>query len=259
MRYGIVGTGSSANSYIFEAQSGLYIIDNGFSLKEFKSRVSKLGFNYTDIKGIFLTHNHGDHMKGVSSLSKDLEIPVYAHKFLKGDFFKHIKIEPEQHYTLDGMDVMPFELSHDAPNSIGFYFKIGDTRFTLITDTGLITPKMYFLAKRSNILFLEANYSVDMLKSSDYPVFLKNRILSSRGHLSNADAIKFLNDLAADEQNINIVYLCHLSKNCNSVDELENCFINNYKGDIPYRICQRDEYIIPEVVNRPDMVKITSD
>ncbi len=244
MRYAVIGSGSSANSYIFEVGQDLYVIDNGFSLKEFKTRVKILGFNYTDIKAVFLTHTHSDHSKGVGALSRDLEIPVYAHIDVQGDFFQHKGIEPSKHYIINELNIMPFELSHDAEHSISYYFKIGDVRYTLITDTGVITPQMFELARRSDILFLEANYCEDMLKEGTYPGFLKRRISSNVGHLSNRAAIKLLNDLSDESEcNISYVYLCHLSKNNNSVQAVKNDFEEYYDGDFPYRICNRDESV----------------
>lgn len=244
IRYAVVGSGSSANSYIFEAGEDLYVIDNGFSLKQFKKRVEELGFKYTSIKAIFLTHTHSDHLKGVGALSRDLEIPVYAHMDLREDFYIHKGIEPHKHYILNDLNIMPFELSHDAENSLGYYFKIGETRFTLITDTGVLTSQMFELAKRADILFLEANYNDEMLKKGSYPGFLKRRISSNLGHLSNSAAIDFLNDLSdEDDCNISFVYLCHLSKNNNSVEAVQNDFHEYYEGRFKYRICNRDEAV----------------
>lgn len=257
MNFAVIGSGSSANSYIFEAGEDLFVIDNGFSLKEFKERVRELGFQYTRIKGIFLTHIHSDHSKGVGALSKDLEIPVYAHKNTKGDFYVHKGIEAREHYIIGDLNIMPFDLSHDAPNSISYYFKIGETRVTLITDTGVITREMFELAKRSNILFLEANYCEEMLESGKYPPFLKRRISSNVGHLSNRSSITFLNDISKEEDCvIESVYLCHLSKNNNSVEVLQNNFKEFYTGTLPYRICNRDEAVLG---NLPlEMVKLTN-
>ncbi|QEN03776.1 MBL fold metallo-hydrolase [Thiospirochaeta perfilievii] len=244
MRYAVIGSGSSANSYIFEVGKDLFVIDNGFSLKEFKLRVNKLGFKYTDIRAVFLTHTHSDHSKGVGPLSRDLEIPVYAHKNIKGDFYIHKPIEPFKHYVINELNIMPFDLSHDAKDSISFYFKILEKRVTIITDTGMITPQMYNLAKRSHLLFLEANYCDKLLKSGPYPDFLKRRIQSNVGHLSNISAINFLNDLTSDDNCcISYVYLCHLSKNNNSIEAVERDFSELYTGEIPYRICNRDESV----------------
>lgn len=241
MKYAIIGSGSSANSYIFEAGNSTYVIDNGFSLREFKKRVQNLGFKYTNIKAVFLTHIHSDHFKGVGALSRDLEIPVYTHLKTKGDFYVNKGMEPGKHYELDGLNIMPFDLSHDAPNAIGYYFKIDDVRYTLITDTGVVTYQMYQYAKRSDILFLEANYNEDMLNNGPYPIYLKRRIKADTGHLSNNSAIKFLNDLDGDGADIKHVYLCHLSKNNNSVEACQSDFNKYYTAKFPYRICNREE------------------
>ncbi|MBN2619142.1 MAG: MBL fold metallo-hydrolase [Spirochaetales bacterium] len=244
MRYAVVGSGSSANSYIFEVGEDLFVIDNGFSLKEFKRRVEDLGFNYSKIRGIFLTHTHSDHAKGVGPLSRDLEIPVYAHSKVKSDFYIHKKVESEKHYIINGLNIMPFDLSHDAPNSISYYFKIEDKRYTVITDTGIITPRMFELAKRSDVLFLEANYCENMLKAGSYPYYLKKRISSDMGHLSNVSAINFLNNLSETQDcNLKYVYMCHLSKNNNSIEALQRDFDELYRGAVPYRICKRDEAV----------------
>lgn len=241
MKYAIIGSGSSANSYIFEAGNSTYVIDNGFSLREFKKRVQNLGFKYTNIKAVFLTHIHSDHFKGVGALSRDLEIPVYTHLKTEGDFYIHKKLVPGEHCKLDGLDIMPFDLSHDAPNALGYYLMINDVRYTLITDTGIVTPIMTQLAKRSDILFLEANYNEEMLNKGPYPIYLKRRIKANTGHLSNDSAIKFLNELDKDGANIKQVYLCHLSKNNNSVEACQSDFDKYYTAKFPYRICNREE------------------
>ena len=245
MRYAVIGSGSSANSYIFESGEDLFIIDNGFSLKQFKTRVAELGFNYNKIKAVFLTHMHSDHSKGIGALSRDLEIPVYAHKSIQGDFYIHKRVEPTKHYIIGNLNIMPFELSHDSPHSISYYLKINQSRVTLITDTGVITSQMYELARRSNILFLEANYNIDLLKESAYPHFLKRRISSDVGHLSNNAAITLLNDLSRDEKcNISLTYMCHMSKNSNNKEVLQKDFDNIYSGSIKYIICGRDKSVL---------------
>lgn len=255
MKYAIIGSGSSANSYIFESGNSTYVIDNGFSLREFKRRVNELGFKYTNIKAVFLTHTHSDHMKGVGRLSRDLEIPVYTHHKTNGDFYTQKGLEPGKHYEFDGLNILPFDLSHDAPNAIGYYFKVDDVRYTLITDTGVVTYQMYQFAKRSDILFLESNYNEEMLNKGPYPVYLKRRIKSDTGHLSNENAIKLLNDLGNDGASIKQVYLCHLSKNNNSVEACQEDFDRLYNANFPYRICNREE---PVSYKETFGVKITS-
>lgn len=246
LNYAVISSGSKANSYIFESNNSLYVIDNGFSLKEFKKRVIALGFDYNNIKGIFVTHSHSDHLKGVSKLSLDLKIPVYAHSEIKGNFYKHMKIEPDKRYEIDKLDIVTFKLSHDSKNPkeipLSYSIKIDNQRFTLITDTGVITSEIYNLCKNSDILFIESNYNTDLLENGTYNDFLQDRIKWT--HLSNTQTIDFLNDLSKEKDcNISDVYLIHISENNNSVEAINKDFKNYYHGSFNHIICNNGESV----------------
>ena len=211
---------------------------------EIKKRVKDLGFNYSKIKGIFLTHSHADHKKSVGALSRDLKIPVYTDKENTGNYFKHIILQGEKRYIIDDIDTITFKLSHDAVNPLGFSFKFNDKRLTFITDTGEITGTMYALCKVTDILFIEANYSIEGLKNSTYTDYLKARISSSTGHLSNNQTIDLLNDLSSEEScNISNVYLTHISDNSNSEKAICMDFRIYYKGRFSYTICNNGESV----------------
>lgn len=250
IRYSVLGSGSAANSYIFDTGDFLFVIDNGFTVKEFVRRARLLKYNPADIKYLFLTHTHSDHLKGVAALSRTFQIPVYAHegtdksKLKPEECYEVVYIREKSHYVLGNLDIMPFSTSHDASCSLGYYFMCNDTRFTQITDTGIVTEEMYNCALRSDILFLESNYCEDMLHKGSYPYFLKRRISSDRGHLSNRAAARFLHDLSCDSRcKIEQVYLCHLSENNNTPEAVKECFQEHYKGSVPYRICERSEMV----------------
>jgi glyoxylase-like metal-dependent hydrolase (beta-lactamase superfamily II) len=125
MRYAVIGSGSCGNSYIFKTKNSGFVVDNGYSFSEFRRRAEAFGFNIKDIKFIFLTHVHGDHLRGVEALSNKLEIPVFTAENLdvsqwvtKG-FFKQVGIIPGQDYCLDDFSFTVFPTFHDAPNSVG--------------------------------------------------------------------------------------------------------------------------------------------
>ena len=248
MKHAVIGSGSKANSYIIESNSNLYVIDNGFSLKEFKKRINSMGFDYSKIKGIFLTHKHADHKLGVGRLSRDLKIPVYSSSNLNDNFYKHIPVEANKKYILPDIEVITFQLSHDTDNPIGYSIKTSDNqRFTVITDTGLITPEMYMLAKYSTNLLIEANYNKKILQENSYPDKLKLRISGDTGHLSNNQTIELLNDLSKEHGClIKNVYLCHISENSNSPEAIKEDFKNLYNGRFNYIICNNNESVIIE-------------
>lgn len=225
VKYAVLGSGSSANSYIFELDNMSFIIDNGFTCKEIFRRAGTLNFDLQKLKFILLTHTHQDHSRGVGELSRKLKVPVVMHKNLSRGTTKKLgihsrfDIEPGKEYTLDSLKFVSFATSHDAENSLGFYFVLGGTHFTLLTDTGIIPEEVMPYVMKSQVLFLEANYDEKMLENGPYPSFLKQRIASDKGHLSNRASFDFLKMLD-ENTGPSTVYLCHLSDTNNSMDIL---------------------------------------
>lgn len=250
IRYAVLGSGSSANSYIFEKGNSSFIIDNGFTAKELLRRMKALGFDPRKLEFIFLTHIHTDHLKGVERLSVDLQIPVVInqslpiHQYVKGELYKTLSIVPGKEYCSGKLTFSAFETYHDAPSSLSYYFDFGCTKVTVITDTGKFDENMIDMAASSHILFLESNYSEEMLEQGTYPPFLKQRIRSEHGHLSNyqsAEFIKLITD--REEYSLEQIYLCHLSKNNNSVDKVREEIGEDCGMGIPVRICDRGEMV----------------
>ena len=154
VRYAVLGSGSSANAYIFEKDNFSFIIDNGFSLKELSRRAGVAGFDLSRVKFILLTHTHSDHFNGVGTLSRKYKIPVVVHHMLSDDDFNKMKpfsrldVVPGKEYSFDGLSFTPFSTSHDACCSLGFYFSLGKKTFMLLTDTGVVTDEMRIMLSR---------------------------------------------------------------------------------------------------------------
>ncbi len=245
IKYAVLGSGSSANSYIFQMGEFSFIIDNGFSLKELTRRADLSGFDLAKVDFILLTHTHSDHFSGVGILSRKYKIPVVVHHLLPEENFNEknphsrLDIVPGEEYKLDSLTLIPFSTSHDSCCSLGFFFSLGDITFMLLTDTGTITEEMYNFARKTEILFLEANYSPEMLASGSYPQFLKKRISSNKGHLSNNDAIEFLNSIK--DGILKKVYLCHLSGSNNTPDRVKSDLISKLNWDTDIQICSKGE------------------
>lgn len=249
-RYAVLGSGSSANSYIFELDGFSFILDNGFSARELNRRMKELSFKPENLEFIFLSHIHSDHLKGVERLSLEQKVPVVIHqnlninKYTTNEVFHKLSVSPMQSYQYKALGFTPFSTSHDAPASLSYYFEFGGKKITVITDTGVVDENMYNFALQSDILFLESNYSVQKLESGNYPLFLKKRISSDVGHLSNYQTADFLKKLHQNPHcSVKQIYLCHLSKNNNSVDVVDREIQEIYHGDIPYRICDRGELV----------------
>lgn len=250
VRYAVIGSGSSANAYIFEYNNYSIIIDNGFSYRQMVIRAKELDFNLENVKYLFLTHTHQDHFKGVEMLSKKLRVPVVVHenldlkKKLKSHLYKRKNITPGKSYNDGDFYFKAFNTSHDADYSISYHFKLGEKIFTIITDTGMITDEMKEFAFASDVLFIEANYNETMLGKGPYPFLLKQRIMSCFGHLSNKDAISFLN--IAESQNnkrLKRAYFCHLSDTNNSIEVLKRDIESSLKWNGSWYICPKGQTV----------------
>jgi phosphoribosyl 1,2-cyclic phosphodiesterase len=250
LKYAVLGSGSSANSYIFEYKGFAFIVDNGFSCRKVIERAEAAGFKTENVKYIFLTHSHDDHFRGIELLSRRLKAPVVVHRKLdlnrkiKKHFYKRRDIEPGKSYTEGDFRFRAFLTSHDADYALSYHFQLGPAVFTIITDTGCVSREMLILAAGSDILFLEANYCEKMLANGPYPAFLKKRIASELGHLSNTAAAVFLNDAGSMENSrLKKVFFCHLSDTNNSPAVLEQEMRRRLKWAGPWVICPKGEFI----------------
>jgi phosphoribosyl 1,2-cyclic phosphodiesterase len=222
LSYTILGSGSKANSYYFRHNDFAFVIDNGFTLKHWRQRFFKVQEDEGLIQFIFLTHAHSDHLRGIEALSRSLNVPVVTHKgmnidkIFKKDGVSALDVDWLKTYEFGPLSFFPFPLHHDALLALSYHFRLGGKRFTLLTDSGHTDRRMFNLAKRSQILFLESNYCPEMLANGPYPRYLKKRIAGQMGHLSNHQARDFLLQLAEDpECQLEKVYLVHLSETNN--------------------------------------------
>jgi phosphoribosyl 1,2-cyclic phosphodiesterase len=227
------------------------MVDNGFSLREALARMEQAGISPASLDGIFLTHTHGDHLKGVGPLCRRFGLPLFTAADLRlpdslGRIPKRFELKPGSEYRFSWMECLPFATSHDADRSISFSFSIMGERITIITDTGKVTDEMAALASRSRLLFLEANYDEAMLASGPYPPFLQARISSSTGHLSNRQAADFLGALKVSEAP-ELTYLCHLSENNNSPECVSAEFAASAAAQMSYKVVRRGQLICGEL------------
>ncbi|HOV63423.1 MAG TPA: MBL fold metallo-hydrolase [Spirochaetia bacterium] len=253
VRFAVLGSGSASNAYIFEDGENAFCVDNGFSFKEFSLRAEEAGFDLGKLRCVFLTHCHEDHIRGVGALSRKLKIPVAVHRdldlapYLKGKVYKRLNVEVGKEAPVGGISCIPFKTMHDAPHSVSYHFSLGGVRFTLITDTGIVTEEMFRYACISDVIFLEANYNPFMLEQGPYPQSLKKRIKGRYGHLSNPDAIDFLNRVHRVQPSKSIAtYFCHLSDVNNSSAQLEADIASSLSWSGSYVICPKNSLVSGE-------------
>ena len=261
MKFKILASGSKGNMTYIEAKDTRIILDAGLSFKEIALRSD---IDLSKIDAILLTHEHSDHISNLLPLLKRTNAVLYANKKsienlikVKHYNFDGIKIQYLQNnkkYLIKDISIFTMELSHDASNCNGFIFSCEKETFGYITDTGLV-PLVYMeLLKKVDTLIIEANHDIEMLNDSDRPWYLKQRILSFKGHLSNITCGEVLNRLLK-EKKIKKVVLAHLSEECNEEHLAIDTVLGLIEGDyIPkiYVAKQRESLNFIEVAKDED-------
>ncbi|MBO4563547.1 MAG: MBL fold metallo-hydrolase [Clostridia bacterium] len=223
MKFSPLFSGSSGNCSVISSAGTNILVDAGMPGRAIVSALSDVNIDPHDISAIVVTHEHSDHIKGIGILSRRFDIPVYANEgtwtamspFIGDIAMKNIRtFVTGQNFYIGDIDLTPFRTSHDAAEPVGYSFFNKGVRIVYMTDTGCVPEALRDTASGADLLFLESNHDVDMLKHGPYPYQLKRRILSDRGHLSNAAAGELLNKLYPT--GVRRVILAHLSRENNT-------------------------------------------
>lgn len=219
------GSGSSGNCYLLYTDNDALMIDAGIGTRTLKKRFADYGLRLDSVRHILVTHDHADHVKSVGCLSHEYDLPVYAtskvHSGIKHNYCvrhkpdeQHIRrLEKGRTEQIGDFEVTPFDVPHDSTDNVGYRIRTGNVTFCLITDAGSVTEEMKERIAEADYLVIEANHDEQMLTSGNYPQYLKERILSPTGHLSNRTCGETLAQCAT--KRLKKVWLCHLSEENN--------------------------------------------
>ena len=219
------GSGSSGNCYYFGTATDGLMIDIGVGLRTLKKYCKDYGIQLLSVKHLLITHDHADHIKSVGSFSYEYQVPVYAtkavHVGIDHNYCIQRKVSDEmkkyievgQPFTVGSFHVRPFEVPHDASENVGYEIQVEGVTVVIITDVGSITEEIKDVISRANYLIIEANHDVEMVQSGPYPPYLKKRILSPNGHLSNTECGMTIAENMSES--LRHVWLCHLSEENN--------------------------------------------
>ncbi len=201
----VLRSSSKGNASLISTDSCKILLDCGISGKSLEESLSLLNVSPLELDAILITHEHSDHTKGVNTVSKKYNLPVFATYGTWG----HLKrtcpniasqnintIGESETFFLGNITITPFPLSHDAAQPVGYAFQTDSDKISVVTDTGVITDCILNTVKGSRTILLESNYDLFMLEAGNYPYDLKRRIKSEIGHLSNDDAALTALDLA---------------------------------------------------------------
>ena len=221
MRFVILGSGSGGNAAVVECGAQRLMIDAGLSAKQLTLRLAQVGIDPGTLDGILLTHEHGDHVRGLKVLLKQYPLPVFA----TADTAQMVRetgvaggkwklFEAGRTFAIGATTIASFPTQHDAADPVGFVIDHQATRLGVVSDAGFVTPNMTETLRGLNGLFVEANYD-DALLDADTkrPWPTKQRIRSRHGHLSNLQVMDLVREIAHPA--LSRVVLGHLSADCN--------------------------------------------
>ena len=226
IRFCTLFSGSSGNCTYIESGSFSILIDAGASLRAIKRTLEAIGVDIANVNAVFITHEHSDHISGLQVLASRYNMPVYANEgTIKGILNECGKIsdgrlselETGRSVEIGEMNISSFATSHDSRESVGYTIHISGHRIAVATDLGLIDDTVMNAITSCEIVMLESNHDLGMLKNGNYPYFLKRRIMSDRGHLSNESCSIVLPSLL--ECGAKHFVLAHLSRD-NNLPEL---------------------------------------
>ena len=257
-----LNSGSNGNCYYIGNDEEAILVDAGISCRETEKRLKRLGLSMTKIKAIFVSHEHGDHITGVSVLAKKYQLPVYitasTHTHGRLQLEKHLVKTFEAHNpaTIGRLSITAFPKFPDASDPHSFIVANHTVKVGIFTDIGIACEQVISYFGQCHAAFLEANYDEEMLEKGSYPWHLKNRIRGGMGHLSNAQALQlFINHRPAFMSHL---FLSHLSKN-NNTPELVQALFHPHAGNTEIIVASRYNETAVYQVNHTEnpLLKIT--
>lgn len=219
IRVAALGSGSSGNALVIAAGNTTLLLDCGFTMKETIARLQHLNLTPGDLDAVLLSHEHGDHVKGVGPLSRKFALPVWCthgtYQQARDNRFHAVRVfHAHEVFAIGDVEIDPFPTPHDAAESCQFVFEYERARFATVTDLGISTAHVTQKLADINGLLVECNYDNDMLANGPYPPSLQARIRSNYGHLGNEQAGELLQSI--DHAELHCILLGHLSEQNNS-------------------------------------------
>ena len=228
MRFASLGSGSKGNATLVEADSSCLLVDCGFSMRETVKRLQAIQRTPQQLSAIVVTHEHGDHIKGVLPLARKYQLPVYMtagtaaairDKSRSAELQNITIINDGNRFNVGELEVQPVAVPHDAREPVQFLFRTVQHCLGVLTDVGTITPYVAACYQDCDGLLLECNHDLQMLAAGPYPPALKRRVSSNWGHLNNLQSADLLSQIECSK--LQHLVLGHISLQNNSIERVQ--------------------------------------
>lgn len=246
MEFALAASGSAGNCFLLDDNGVRIMIDCGTTKRYLKEVFTKLRFTNEELQAVLITHDHSDH---VSQIRHFTSHPVYSPVELADQDI--IPVKPQKAFTVGGLQITPLALSHDAMNTTGYIIENSHEKLVYITDTGYINQRYLKLISDADYYVMESNHDTSMLMKTRRPQYVKARIISDQGHLSNEDCAWTLNKIITERTKM--VILAHISREGNTREKAlevnRDYILRNHNGRL-YRdlvLCAAGQY---EVVRK---------
>ena len=254
MKVCVLSSGSGGNCTLIESGKTKILVDLGTSSLYAEKRLREINIEPEEIDGIFITHTHVDHIKGIKVFLKKYNTKLYLSEIILKEIYNEIKPQNyeiiDSEINLNDFNVTMFKISHDTEDANGFIFESTGRSVVYVTDTGYLNIRNHKLLTNRNMYVFESNHDVEMLMNGHYPYHIKQRILGDKGHLSNKDSAYYLSKFVGN--NTKCVILAHLSKDNNTkelaLETLQDCL----------KKCNKDveKILIAEQDKRTELIEV---
>jgi phosphoribosyl 1,2-cyclic phosphodiesterase len=256
-----LNSGSNGNCYYAGNEENAVLIDAGISCRETEKRMKRLGLSMKNVKAIFISHEHSDHINGIATLAKKYQLPIYVteetqkQSKLSHNEYLLIPFSAYKAVQVGNLTVTAFPKFHDAIDPHSFIVASSSVRVGIFTDIGAVCKHLIKNFKECHAAFLESNYDEKMLANGSYPYHLKKRISGGQGHLSNVQALQLVMD--HKPAFMSHLILSHLSKNNNDPELVQNLFSQKIK-DVKIIVASRYEETPVYFINHEPVINISS-
>ena len=251
----MLASGSSGNCTYVASERTRILIDAGLSGKETGARLESIGVNLDDIDAICVTHEHSDHKSGLAVLQRRCGVELYGNAGTIDAISQDSKMKgldwnvftTGQPFNIGDLHIEPFSVPHDSLDPVGFVVSCEGVRIGAVTDMGMVTELIKERLKQCDVFVIESNHDEQMLKESQRPWSLKQRILGRQGHLSNGQAASLISEVTSPR--LKAVFLAHLSSDCNTRDLARAAVEEVLSGsDVVVEVARRSKICEPLVI-----------